>query len=258
MAYLHSEQSFYPERIDLPIVGLASDLVQHDSGFHQHDEHLQLLYAPSGCMTLLTEDTQVILPPSRMLIIPAGVAHRVFFRNVVSYRSIYFKGDDKLWDTDVIQVFEVNPLIEQIIERICYWEWNTYSKDQHALITVFSHELKAAIQEDYHLKIPSDTRLSSVMQQIIIDKRVPPFLKEITLEIGASEKTISRIFKKETGMVYQDWRLQWKYYRSLELLAEEMPISLVADELDFSSDSAFIDFFKKYAGKTPHRYLTRT
>lgn len=66
----------------------------------------------------------------------------------------------------------------------------------------------------------------------------------------------SRIFKKQTGMVYQDWRLQWKYYRSLELLAENKSITLVADALEFSSDSAFIDFFKKHAGKTPHRYLT--
>lgn len=256
MAYLHSEQSFYPERIDLPIIGLASDLVQHDSGFHQHDEHQQLLYAPSGCMTLLTVDMQVILPPTRMLIIPVAVSHRVFFRNVVSYRSVYFKAKENIWNKDSIQVLEVNPLLEQIIERICFWEWDSYSKEQYSLIRVFSDELKAAVTEDYHLKIPSDMRLINLMRQIIIEKRVPPFLKEITLEVGASEKTISRIFKKETGMVYQDWRLQWKYYRTLELLAEDMPITLIADALEFSSDSAFIEFFKKYAGKTPYKYLT--
>ncbi|MDM1360393.1 helix-turn-helix transcriptional regulator [Myroides marinus] len=256
MAYLHSEQSFHPEELNLPVIGLASDLVQHDSGFHQHDEHQQLLYAPSGCMTLLTEDTQVILPPTRMLIIPAGLSHRVFFRNVVAYRSIYFTADEKIWNADSIKVLEVNPLLEQLIERICFWEWKAYTKEQLALVKVFSNELKAANVEDYHLKIPKDNRLINTINQFIIDKRVPPFLKELTQEVGASEKTISRVFKKETGMVYQDWRLQWKYYRSLELLAESMPIALVADELEFSSDSAFIEFFKKHSGKTPHKYLT--
>ncbi|MCO7723072.1 helix-turn-helix transcriptional regulator [Myroides odoratimimus] len=255
MAYLHSEQEFHPEQIDLPVIGLASDLVQHDSGFHQHDEHQQLLYAPSGCMTLLTDDTQVILPPTRMLIIPARLSHRVFFRNVVAYRSIYFTAKEQLWTADTIKVLEVNPLLEQLIERICFWDWKAYTDEQLAIVKVFSNELNAAHIEDYHLKIPEDTRLKDTIRQFIMEKRVPPFLKDLTQEVGASEKTISRIFKKETGMVYQDWRLQWKYYRSLELLAEDMTISEVADVLEFSSDSAFIEFFKKHAGITPHRYL---
>ncbi|MEC4114016.1 AraC family transcriptional regulator [Myroides pelagicus] len=255
MAYLHSKQSFHLDNIDLSVIGLASDLVQHDSGFHLHKAHHQLLYAPRGCMTLLTEEIQVVLPPNRMLFIPAGISHRVFFRNVVAYRSVYFKEAEAIWREGAIKVLSVNPLLEQLLERICFWDWTTYSEDQEALLTVFKNEVSVAVEEDYHLKFPRDSRLKMVIEQIVIQKRIPPFLKDLTMEVGACEKTISRIFKKETGMVYQEWRLQWKFCRSLELISEGMSISEVADELKFSSDSAFIELFKRLAGITPYKYL---
>ena len=43
--------------------------------------------------------------------------------------------------------------------------------------------------------------------------------------------------------------------RIMELLAEAVPISRIATALEFSSDSAFISFFKQHTGQTPLRYL---
>ena len=62
---------------------------------------------------------------------------------------------------------------------------------------------------------------------------------------------MSRIFKAETGMSYQDWRQQWRLMKAIELLATPLPVSEVAHQLNFSSDSAFIAFFKQQTGKTP-------
>jgi AraC-like DNA-binding protein len=49
---------------------------------------------------------------------------------------------------------------------------------------------------------------------------MPPMLKSLAEETGAVEKTITRIFKKETGLSYQEWRQQWRLQRSIELLVE--------------------------------------
>ena len=80
-------------------------------------------------------------------------------------------------------------------------------------------------------------------------------LKNLAENIGAVEKTITRIFKKETGLSYQEWRQQWRLQRSIELLVEGNSIGEVSHILEFSSDSAFIDFFKKQTGSTPLQYL---
>lgn len=256
MAYLNKEDIFHLEQIGLPVIGLASDLVQHDSGYHIHNSHLQILYAPSGCMTLIAEDRQVILPPRKLLLIPAGVKHRVTFRNVVAYRSIYIRSEEiKSLSTD-LTVLSVNSLLQQLIERIAWWDWTTsYSVEQEHILTVFWDELTIAKKGNYELKIPTDYRLIDKVKSFVFEKEMPPFLKDLSKEVGASEKTISRIFQKETGMSYQDWRLQWNLVRAIELLAEKLTISEIAIELRFSSDSAFIEFFKKHTGVTPNKYL---
>ncbi|MBB1148978.1 MULTISPECIES: helix-turn-helix transcriptional regulator [unclassified Myroides] len=256
MAYLNKEQVLNLEEINQEVIGLASDLVQHDSGFHSHALHAQLLYAPSGCMTLLTHKQQVILPPQKLMFIPAGLEHRVTFRNVVAYRSIYL--DIRQIDvTDLgLEVRLVSPLFAEVIERICWWEWQgTYTASQQNILAVFWDEFHQAQRESYVLEIPTDYRLQAVMDAFMLEKRVPPFLHELAQDVGASEKTISRIFKRETKMSYQAWRQQWRLYRAIELLAENTSISEVSDQLAFSSDSAFIEFFKNHTGITPAKYF---
>ena len=69
-------------------------------------------------------------------------------------------------------------------------------------------------------------------------------------------KTIGRIFLRETGMGYQQWRQQWRLMRAMELLATGRSLSYCAFESGFASDSAFIAFFKSMTGSTPGRWLT--
>lgn len=256
MAYLTKEQDLKLMQMEQEVIGLASDLVQHDSGFHSHTDHAQILYAPSGCMTLLTRDCQIILPPQKLLYIPAGLEHRVTFRNVVAYRSIYLAIKKLKLEDLGLQVRIVSPLLTQIIERICWWDWmeDPTAHQQHVL-QVFWDEFYEAQEVDTELRIPSDYRLQSFTHQFMLEKRVPPFLHEFAKQVGASEKTITRIFKRETKMSYQAWRQQWRISRAIELLAENTPLSEVSDQLEFSSDSAFIEFFKNHKGTTPAKYF---
>ncbi|MDR2224121.1 MAG: helix-turn-helix transcriptional regulator [Flavobacteriaceae bacterium] len=256
MAYLESFLPLDLDSINEHMIGVASDMKHHDSGFHQHDIYAQLLYAPSGCMTLWTSNKRILLPPSRMLYIPAGLSHRVTLRNVVAYRSIYFRVSSIQEDLPFdLRIMTVNPLLEQLIERICWWDWNnTFSIEQENIKKVFWDEWRMARLERYELVFPSDNRLSQQLEAFTTNDKVPPFLNVFAKEVGASEKTISRIFKKETGLSYQDWRMQWKFYRAIELLIENNSIGDIALHLDFSSDSAFVDFFRKQSGVTPLKY----
>lgn len=258
MAVLKQNEDFDADSIHEQIIGIASDMVMHDSGFHLHTTKAQLLYAPSGCMTVTTSDRQLILPPFRMLWIPANELHRVNFRNIVAYRSIYF--DDSYsgkYMKSGLKVLHVNPLLKEIIERICFWEWSDLGQDQTNLLKVFWDEMSKAPEEKLELKMPVDGRFMKISEEWTLRKSIPPMLKDLAERTGAVEKTISRIFKKETGLSYQEWRQQWRLQRSIELLVEGNSIGEVSHILDFSSDSAFIEFFKKYTGSTPLQYLMR-
>jgi AraC-like DNA-binding protein len=56
-------------------------------------------------------------------------------------------------------------------------------------------------------------------------------------------------------MTYQQWRQQWRLLKAIELLSGARSVSEVAHNLAFSSDSAFIAFFKKQTGQTPLSFI---
>ena len=252
MAFILPDHPFDPDRLNGGVIGIASALGWHDSGQHVHQCH-QLLFAQAGCMTIELGNQVYLLPPSRAAWLPAGVPHQVLMRGVVAYRSLYFTPQPELPAS--VQVVAVNPLLREIIERMALWPWNKPEAEQRLTLALFMEELAQAPQETWQLPLPTDARLGAWLQEIKRGNTLPERLNRLAERVGASDKTIGRIFMKETGMNYQAWRQQWRLLRAMELLAEAVPISRVAASLEFSSDSAFISFFKQHTGQTPLRHL---
>jgi AraC-like DNA-binding protein len=73
--------------------------------------------------------------------------------------------------------------------------------------------------------------------------------------VGASERTLSRLFHKETGMSFQQWRKQLLLHEAIDLLGKGESVLNVALELGYSSPSAFVAMFRKALGTTPARYF---
>lgn len=242
---------FDPDSFNEPVIGIASDMGVHDSGRHSHLRH-QLLFSASGSITIELEETLCQLPPGRAAWIPAGTIHRAIMRGELAYRSLYFSTALPLSDL-ALQVVEVNPLFFQVIERMAFWPWGMPADQQASLIIVFCEELKAARVENWTLRLPSDTRLKVWLDKIRAGE-MPPRLGHLAHQVGASERTISRIFIRDTGMSYQAWRQQWRLLRAMEMLSDGARITYVAQQLEFVSDSAFITFFRQHTGITPARY----
>ncbi|OEC90700.1 MULTISPECIES: AraC family transcriptional regulator [Acinetobacter] len=253
MAKISPTTSFNADHFYLPVVGIAADMPVHDSGQHSHRRH-QLLFSAAGCITIEMETKVYLLPPGRAAWIPAGVLHRAIMRGVIAYRSLYFSMDLPLKQIP-LQIFAVNPLLFEVIERMAFWPWDMSAESQTSLLTVFMEELNTAPKENWGLLFPQDRRLSVWIERIR-QGELPLRLNIFAQQAGACERTISRIFIKETGMNYQDWRQQWRILKAIERLAENESISEIAQALEFSSDSAFIAFFRQHTGVTPTCYTS--
>jgi AraC-like DNA-binding protein len=68
-------------------------------------------------------------------------------------------------------------------------------------------------------------------------------------------KTIQRLFVKETGMTFGQWRQQARLLRALELLAVGEKVIDVALALGYESPSAFAAMFRKQFGQTPSQFF---
>lgn len=251
MAWIDADTIFDPDTMIMPIIGIASQLVKHNSGEHLHNKG-QLLFAAEGCMRVIIHHKLSVIPPQKVVWLPPHQPHCVFFTEVVGYRSIYI--DTELFPDlpKVPATWNCSLLLKCIMEKIAQSDWDTDwqlpSRGAHWLLVLWD-ELRLAAREDRYLELPTDYRI----QKFDLLSYAPP-LGELAQYIGASERTITRIFLKETGLNYQSWRQQWRLFRAIELLSEQKNMMEIALLLGFANDSAFSTFFKKMTGISPTNY----
>ena len=250
MAWLTQQDSFDTDWYSAPVIGIAAEMGQHDSGIHQHNMG-QLLFTQKGCIRITLDNRISLLPPGRIAWIPPLISHRAEMRASVGYRSIYLdQGYSQLLADDVV-ILSVSSLLREVLERIAIapfeseWQQGKLAN----LLPVFFDEIGEATAQPTLLSIPQDRRLKSIDFATL-----PPSLNQLATQVGASEKTITRLFQHETGMSYQQWRQQWRFIKSLELLSTHTTYSMITQELGLASDSAFISFFRKMTGMTPREY----
>lgn len=253
MAWLAADAQFDPDHFQAPVIGIAALLGNHDSGLHQHQRG-QLLFTQQGCTRITLANQLCLLPPTRAAWIPGGVLHRAVMQHTVDYRSVYMSPALAAQLPAQVRVIEVSALLRAVLEPMAMAAFDTdWEQGKHAhLLALCLSEIRDAAEQPMLLPLPLDKRLAPLLANL---EKLPPELQHLTSLVGASSKTIGRIFMRETGMGYQQWRQQWRLMRAIELLATGRSIGYSAFELGFASDSVLIAFFKTMTGTTPRGYL---
>ena len=81
-------------------------------------------------------------------------------------------------------------------------------------------------------------------------KQEPNLSSEIA---GASPRTLARLFERDLGMSFNQWRQRIRFHNALEALSCGEPISRVAEQHGYRSASAFSAAFRKVMGTPPSR-----
>ena len=116
------------------------------------------------------------------------------------------------------------------------------------------HQLRAAPAVRFHLPQPADERLRDVTAILAQDPGSDRTLAELGRVVGAGERTLSRLFRAETGMTFPQWRAQLRLHHSLILLATGRSVTATAMTCGYSTPSAFTAAFRATFGTTPGAY----
>jgi len=116
---------------------------------------------------------------------------------------------------------------------------------------VLLDQLRASPQHPVYLPSPTDSRLRALCAILRADPADNRTLAALGRQVGASERTLSRLFTADLGMTFPQWRTQLRLYHALVLLADHEPVTAVAHACGWSSTSAFIDVFRRAFGHTP-------
>src|SRR5690606_1733012 len=156
-------------------------------------------------------------------------------------------------------VVAVPPLLRQLILRAMEIGLDYAPEGPEArVMAVMLDELRALKPEPLHLPHPRDPRLKRIAEALIADPADGRALADWAKAAAASERTLARLFVKETGMTFGAWRERLRLTAAVARLAEGQPVTAVAFDLGYQSPSAFIAMFRRSLGDTPGRYLKRT
>ena len=222
---------------------------------HSHIED-QLLFASKGVMTVETDEGIWVVPPLRAVWIPAEVAHGVAMSGHVSMRTLYILR--KLCKTVPrrCQVINISSLLRELILHACQFSKlrMKVAAERH-VIELIRDQMKTVESIPVQLPHPRDHRAKRLADRLRANPSEQRSLETLSMECGASKRTMQRLFAEESGMSFSRWRQQARLIHALQTLAAGQSVTNAALDAGYSTTSAFISMFRKQLGTTPARYL---
>ncbi|MFC8130919.1 AraC family transcriptional regulator [Streptomyces sp. NPDC057302] len=218
-------------------------------GTHRHDDH-QIVYAGRGVLAVTTNAGSWVAPGTRAIWIPAGTAHAHQAHGELELHLVGLPATENPLALATPTVLTVGPLLRELIVAYTHSPADE-SPERARLRSVLLDQLRASPQEPLHLPTPTAPLLRTLCGILGADPADSRTLMELGREVGASDRTLSRLFHSDLGMTFPQWRTQLRLHHALILLAEHTPVTAVAHLCGWSSASAFIDVFRRTFGHTP-------
>lgn len=223
---------------------------------HQHTQG-QLVYPATGVLSISTTRGIWIAPTNRAVWTPAGFEHSHSAYGTTDMRAIHIPGDLAEALPDQPTVMAVSPLLREVL-MVMTDNSERHSDATNRLVRVAVDELVEAPEEPLHLPEPHDDRLRAVTDLLHANPSDTRSLAELGKVVGASERTLSRLFQTQLHMGFRQWRTQLRIHRSLVHLAAGDTITQTALACGWSNPSTFIEAFTAILGQTPGRYRIDT
>ncbi|MFB4394072.1 MULTISPECIES: helix-turn-helix transcriptional regulator [unclassified Pseudomonas] len=219
---------------------------------HRHD-WVQFSYAISGVLGVFTSEGNYFAPPQWGVWIPAGTEHEVVSSMQAEMRSVYVRRDACQWAPGNCRVLEVTPLARELIKQFCLLPVHYPEGDsaEARLVAVLLDQLRALPEVGFSLPLPRHAGLLRLCNQLIAAPDQPQTLQQWALQLECSEKTLMRLFQRETGLSFRNWRQRMRLLSSLAVLEMGQSVTEAALACGYDSTSAYIAAFKQLFGSTP-------
>lgn len=215
----------------------------------------QVTYALEGVVRVLVRNTTWIMPPQRAIWIPPEAIHEVATLEKTRLRVLYVHADAAPFQDNECQVLGVSSLLRELI--VALTQADTGSERESLLTALILNELAHSPTTAIRVALPADKRLRSLCEKLIADPGSPLTLDDWAPQVGASSRTLARLFEKELRMSFGQWRQQIRLAHAAPLIARGHPLSQVAAELGYASQSAFSAMFRKTFGQSPSAFFSR-
>lgn len=156
-------------------------------------------------------------------------------------------------------------LFEEVLGSAYYENIGYYGQIQRYILLIITKAIQVMSEgKQYDYDVPlkhkkGDYRFELMSQYIKDNISSPMMIKHVAGYMYLSEKQISRIIKKKTGLSAKQYINQVKLKKAKELLKDtDMLMKEIAEQLGFSSEYYFNQFFKREEGFPPGFFRMNT
>ena len=153
-------------------------------------------------------------------------------------------------------VINISSLLRELILHACQFsKLRVKVPTERHVIELIRDQMKLVDSIPVQLPHPRDPRAKKLADRLRANPSEPRSLETLSMECGASKRTMQRLFAEESGMSFSRWRQQARLVHALQTLAAGQSVTNAALDAGYSTTSAFISMFRKQLGTTPARYL---
>jgi AraC-like DNA-binding protein len=237
-----------------PILCIDRDTAHDHELLHLHS-HPEPVLTWSSTATLIgtVAGRDWLIPPGYGLWVPGDIEHSGAVLHAGEMSTITFAPDHCPITWTEPTCFTVGPLLREIITHL-----HRIAPDDHsrsAAETLMFELLTPLPAHHIHVTMPADPRARTIAEQLIAH---PADQRELTAwadHVHTSVRTLSRLFRAETGLNFATWRTHVRIRAAIPLLAHGTPVNATARAVGYRKPSAFIAAFRRTTGQTPGTYL---
>lgn len=236
----------------------------------------QLAFSATGVARITAGRSTFIVPPSRAVWIPPNVEHAVTVLEDADMRTVYLHQPAGEVGPDVppaqqpvwreCRVLEVTALMRELVlelARVPAPERDTAggfpveepTERERCLAALILDEMRQAKPVPLGVALPADKRLRALCEAVLNEPGRHATLAGWAAEVGASPRTVARLFRDELQTSFVQWRQQVLLAKALSLSARKRPMSHIAAELGYASASAFTAMVTRSVGMPPSRFF---
>ena len=215
----------------------------------------QVTYALEGVVRATVGSRTWIIPPQRALWIAPNVLHEIETLERARLRILRVHEDAAPFQGDQCEVVDVSVLLRELIVALTLVD--AEEPRESMLATLILDELARSATLPICVVLPEDKRLRTLCQMLITTPSTSLTLDDWATRVGASSRTLARLFERELGMNFGQWRQQVRLAHAAPLIVRGLPVSRVAAELGYTSQSAVSAMFRKSFGQSPTAFFAR-
>lgn len=215
----------------------------------------QLNYTVSGVMQLEIDGQRFISPSSYAVWIPPYAEHSCYNPEHVIYRSLYVDLEHSQLFPNQAHCLQISDISKAILNDFAQRQLNVpQTAADFRLAKVLLDQLSHAPCIRSYLPYAANETVMKVMQALRDDPSNNASLAQWAQGLFVSERTLARMFIRETGMSFGEWRQRLRFLSALAALEAGDSVKEIAFDMGYSTPSAFIAMFQRHAGCTPQQY----